>query len=165
MENVGYTSTEWLAELQAQSPTELEKLIAAAMAMEAATGDNDISASGVAEDTETQWVLPEAANMQLRKAQKDAEETLQMSPPVTVAIDHEVSAHRTLYAIHCSALPCCYDLVANHVRRWTVEPLAECPGKAPRPTHSIHGDVISLRCSAKLWRCKRCLSLMNVLGL
>ena len=38
---------EWLAELQAQSPTELEQLITAAMAMEAAAGCHSYLSSGV----------------------------------------------------------------------------------------------------------------------
>ena len=95
-----------MAELHAKSATELEQLIAAAMAMEAGTGDNFTFSSGVAEDTEThahgQWVLPAAANAQLKNAQKDVHEKT-----LTVEIDHQVRVpHGAPHVLHSLTFRC-----------------------------------------------------------
>jgi hypothetical protein len=96
LENEGCTSAEWLAELQTKTATELEQLIAAAMALNDGTGGNVTSTSGVAKDTTGhhaygQWILPDTANTQLKNAQQDADEqALHLWSPMIVDIDHEV---------------------------------------------------------------------------
>ena len=162
LEKEGCTSAEWLAEIQTKTATELEQLIAAAMALDDGIDDNVTSASGAAQDAghhaHSQWILPDAANTQLKNAQQNADEqALQTWSPKIVEIDHEVCQ------LPCSSrVPyCCLasDLVRrNHVRRSMVEPPGEFREKAPRSTACTHGDATSLPCFARLWRCRRCQS-------
>ena len=95
LEGVGYASAEWLAELEAMSATELEQLIAAAMtaadetetSATAASAD-DLEANNNSSNSSNQWVLPEAANRQLMRAEKDIEQF--EIPPVVIEVNHEV---------------------------------------------------------------------------
>ena len=97
LEGVGYASAEWLAELEAMSATELEQLIAAAMTAAdeneasataaAAAADGDLEANSN-NNSSSQWVLPEAANRQLMRAEKDIEQF--EIPPVVIEVNHEV---------------------------------------------------------------------------
>lgn len=96
LEGVGYASAEWLAELEAMSATELEQLIAAAMtaadetetSATAASSADDLEANNNSSNSSNQWVLPEAANRQLMRAEKDIEQF--EIPPVVIEVNHEV---------------------------------------------------------------------------
>eukprot|EP01046_Picozoa_sp_COSAG06_P027322 COSAG06_NODE_2406_length_6930_cov_2.986532_3_plen_106_part_00 len=96
LEGVGYASAEWLAELEAMSATELEQLIAAAMtaadetetSATAAASADDLEANNNSSNSSNQWVLPEAANRQLMRAEKDIEQF--EIPPVVIEVNHEV---------------------------------------------------------------------------
>lgn len=123
MEDEGCTSAEWLSELQAKSATELEELIAAAVASEDLTNEDVISSPGVSQEAHahstSSWVLPDAANTQLKNAQRDAEEqALQMWTPMTIEIDHVVRALLcALRVAVCSILPRESDLVRCGLRQ------------------------------------------------
>lgn len=115
MENEGCTSAEWLTELQAKSATELEELIAAAMASDDLKNNNAITSPGVSQEAHahSRWVLPDAAKTQLKNAQQDAEEqAVQMWTPLTIDIDHVVRALLCVLRVAvCSTLPRESDLV------------------------------------------------------